>query len=62
MGRTTRTRTPPDGAVLAPRGLEDNSKAPAITQALVARGHSDEVILKFLGENYLRVFEAVWGG
>lgn len=49
------------GAEMAPRGLEDISKVPAITQALVARGHSDEVILKFLGENYLRVFEQVWG-
>ena len=48
------------GAELAPRGLEDISKAPAITRALVDRGHSDEVILKILGGNYLRVFEQVW--
>ncbi len=41
--------------------LEDMSKVPMLTEALMARGHSDEVILKFLGENYLRVFEAVWG-
>ena len=49
------------GAELAPAGLEDISKVPSITRALVERGHSDEVILKFLGENYLRVFETVWG-
>ena len=49
------------GAQLAPTGLEDISKVPAITRALVARGHDDETILKFLGGNYLRVFEAVWG-
>jgi len=48
------------GAELAPKGLEDISKAPAITRALVERGHSDEMILKFLGGNFMRVFEQVW--
>jgi membrane dipeptidase len=50
------------GLQLAPKGLEDISKVPAITQKLVERGHSDEMILKFLGGNYLRVFEQVWKG
>ena len=50
------------GLELAPSGLEDISKVPRLTEALVARGHSDDVILKFLGENYLRVFEEVLGG
>ncbi len=49
------------GAESAPQGLEDISKVPALTQALVRRGHSDETIIKFLGANYLRVFEQVWG-
>jgi membrane dipeptidase len=49
------------GAETAPRGLEDISKAPAITQKLLERGHSDEIIIKFLGENYMRIFEQVWG-
>jgi len=48
------------GQEIAPRGLEDISKVPALTRALVDRGHSDEVILKFLGENHLRVFREVW--
>jgi membrane dipeptidase len=48
------------GAQFAPLGLEDISKVPAITQALVKRGHSDEVILKILGGNFMRVFEQVW--
>ncbi len=48
------------GMDYAPRGLEDISKIPALTEALVGRGHSDEAILKFLGGNYLRVFEQVW--
>ena len=49
------------GLQLAPRGLEDISKIPALTKRLVERGHSDETILNFLGGNYLRVFEQVWG-
>ena len=50
------------GKEMAPAGLEDISKVPRLTEKLAARGHPDEVILKFLGENYLRVFEEVWGG
>jgi membrane dipeptidase len=50
------------GLELAPEGYEDIGKLPRITDALVARGHSDETIIKVLGENYLRVFETVWGG
>lgn len=50
------------GLQKAPKGLEDISKTPAITERLVRRGHSDEVILKFLGGNYMRVLEQVWKG
>jgi membrane dipeptidase len=50
------------GLDMAPVGLEDISKVPAITRRLVQRGHSDEVILKVLGGNYLRVFEQAWRG
>ncbi len=49
------------GRELAPEGLEDISRVPRLTEALAARGHSDETIVKFLGANYLRVFETVWG-
>jgi membrane dipeptidase len=49
------------GAESAPRGLEDISKVPSLTEALVRRGHSEETITKFLGANYMRVFERVWG-
>ena len=48
------------GLDLAPRGLEDVSKAPALTRRLLERGHSDEVVVKIVGANYLRVFEQVW--
>jgi membrane dipeptidase len=36
------------------------SQLPRVTERLVERGHSDEVILKILGENFVRVFEQVW--
>ena len=48
------------GLELAPHGLEDISKTPALTRRLLERGHSDEVVLKILGANYLGVFEQVW--
>ena len=50
------------GLDTSPKGLEDISKIPALTEALMQRGHSDEVILKFLGGNFMRVFEQVWKG
>lgn len=48
------------GLQFAPRGLEDMSSLGALTEGLVRRGHSDEVILKVLGGNFMRVFEHVW--
>lgn len=42
-------------------GLEDVSKLPALTAGLVARGYSDQNVLKILGGNYLRVFRQVAG-
>lgn len=50
---------PLQGLDMAPRDLEDISKVPTITRRLVERGHSDEVILKTLGGNFMRVFEQV---
>ncbi|MBI4640007.1 MAG: membrane dipeptidase, partial [Candidatus Tectomicrobia bacterium] len=50
-----------DGISAAPRGLEDISKVPAITAALLERGYSDEDIKKILGANWLRVFREVLG-
>jgi membrane dipeptidase len=43
------------------RDIEDMQKVPNITRGLVARGYSDEDILKILGGNWLRVFEEVAG-
>jgi membrane dipeptidase len=48
------------GLEWAPKSLEDISKTPALTRRLLERGHSDAVVVKILGANYLRVFEQVW--
>ncbi|MBI9045711.1 MAG: membrane dipeptidase, partial [Anaerolineaceae bacterium] len=48
------------GFEYSPEGFDDISKLPLLTRRLVERGHSDEVILKILGENYMRVFDKVW--
>lgn len=41
--------------------LEDASKLPNFTAALVERGYSEPTIRKILGENFLRVFQQVCG-
>ena len=56
-----RPEVPDPATWQAPMGLEDISKILLLTRRLVERGHSDDVILKFLGGNYMRVFEQVWG-
>lgn len=48
-----------DGIEQTPLGLEDVTKVPAITAALLRRGYSRADVRKILGENYLRVFRAV---
>ena len=47
-----------DGATM-PFGMEDASKLPRITEALLNKGYSEADILKILGGNLLRVMEAV---
>jgi membrane dipeptidase len=47
-----------DGADM-PEGMEDCSKLPKITEALLRKGYSDSDIRKILGENTLRVMEQV---
>lgn len=46
----------------SPAGLEDVSRMPALTEGLLRRGHPEEVIRGILGENLLRVLEAVLPG
>ena len=44
-----------DGVPSMPEGLDDVSKLPTLTQALIRRGHSTGTVRKVLGENLLRV-------
>ena len=47
-----------DGISSSPKGLDDCSDFPKITEGLVARGYSELDIRKILGENVLRVMAA----
>ena len=47
-----------DGAVM-PLGMEDASKLPRITDALLKRGYTEPDIIKILGGNLLRVMGQV---
>jgi len=46
-----------DGATM-PTGMEDCTKLPKITEALMRKGYSDDDLRKILGGNLLRVMEA----
>lgn len=48
-----------DGVPMIAKGLEDASKLPNMTKALIARGYSDNEIEKILGRNFLRVIKKV---
>jgi len=46
-----------DGIDDPPTGLEDVSKLPKVTEELLRRGHSEEVVRGVLGENFLRFWD-----
>jgi membrane dipeptidase len=48
-----------DGVFCTPKGLEDVSKFPNLTRALLEKGYSEENIRKIYGGNTLRVMRAV---
>lgn len=48
-----------DGVTCVPVGLEDVSKYPAITRALLERGYKADDVRKIMGGNLLRVMRAV---
>jgi membrane dipeptidase len=50
-----------DGIAEVPHGLEDESKMPALTAALLKQGYSEADIQKIMGENTLRVMREVVG-
>jgi membrane dipeptidase len=47
-----------DGVTCVPKGLSDVSQFPALTRALLERGHTPARIRKIYGENLLRVMRA----
>ncbi len=50
-----------DGIEVTPFGLEDVTKFPALTLALLQHGYTELEVAKFLGGNFKRVFEKVSG-
>ncbi len=44
----------------APADLKHIGELPVLTEQMVRRGYDEETILKVLGGNYLRIFDAVW--
>lgn len=50
-----------DGIPVLTQGLEDVSKMPALTAALLRKGYSERDVRKIMGENFLRVIRAVVG-
>lgn len=50
-----------DGMIVPVEGMGDVTCFPRVTQALLARGHSPEVVKKALGENALRVVTEICG-
>lgn len=60
-----RTRMAPEAYSETPwfyvRGYEDISELPNVTEGLIQRGWSNAEIWKLLGDNWLRVYERIWG-
>lgn len=50
-----------DGTPLTPEGLEDASRLPELTSALLRAGLPPHVVRGVLGQNALRVFREIWG-
>jgi membrane dipeptidase len=50
-----------EGTWLYVKGFEDIDELPNVTRGLIERGWSTGEIHKVLGENWLRVYEQVWG-
>ena len=50
-----------DGIEVTPLGLEDTTKFPDLTMALLQHGYTESDLEKILGGNFRRVFEQVCG-
>jgi membrane dipeptidase len=51
-----------DGVPALPDGLQSAAALPAITDRLVARGLTDDEVMKVLGGNFMSVFEVIEAG
>lgn len=51
-----------DGVAALPEGMQDCSMLPNLAEALLRRGYSDENVAKVLGDNVLRVMDAIGVG
>jgi membrane dipeptidase len=43
-----------------PKGIQSNAELPNLTEGLLKKGFTSAQVAKFLGGNFMRVFEAVW--
>jgi membrane dipeptidase len=43
-----------------PKGIQSNAELPNLTEGLLKLGFTSEDVVKFLGGNFVRVFDAVW--
>jgi membrane dipeptidase len=43
-----------------PKGMRSNAELPNLTDGLLKLGFSTQDVVKFLGGNFMRVFDAVW--
>jgi membrane dipeptidase len=50
-----------DGISSVPRGLENASKFPVLSNLLARRGYGPREVAQIMGSNALRAFRAVWG-
>ncbi len=50
-----------DGILTLPAGIRDAADMPRITEGMLARGHSEDDVVKILGLNVLRLLREVTG-
>ncbi|MGE0769511.1 MAG: dipeptidase [Hyphomicrobiaceae bacterium] len=43
-----------------PKGIQSNAELPNLTEGLLKKGFTSDQVAKFLGGNFMRVFEQVW--
>lgn len=49
------------GEIINPLGIRTVGEFPNLTETLLKRGHSERVVRKIMGENWMRVLGDVWG-